>query len=85
MVDNKAVILDLRSSTYLTTNVAGAHLWTLLQEESDREHLVSALLDSYDVDAAMAAVDVDRFVNLLASRGLLEGEQARPGRLPSQA
>jgi hypothetical protein len=79
VVDRKVVILDLRSSTFLTTNVTGSRLWTLLQEDIDRESLVKGLLEAYEVDEKTARADVDRFLELLQTNGLLEGDALASG------
>ena len=56
----------------LTLNESGAFLWKKLEQGSDREALIRALLAEYDVDSATATADVDAFLEKLSSAGCLE-------------
>ena len=49
----------------LTLNDSGALLWKTLEQGGDRESLVEALLEEYDVDRATASTDVDEFLTKL--------------------
>lgn len=71
-VEGEIVALDLRDQMYLGVNGSGTVLWPLLVEGADREALVGALVDTYDIDTATAGPDVDAFVAMLAERDLLE-------------
>ena len=68
---DEIVALDLRSSTYLSTNPAGTVLWRELERGSTRTQLVRALLDEFDVTPERAGVDVDAFLEECRKRGLL--------------
>lgn len=68
---DEMVVLDLRTSTYLSTNAAGTVLWRCLEQGATRTELIAALLDEFDVDAERAAGDVDAFVSECRQRGLL--------------
>ncbi len=72
-VDDEVVILDLKTSTYLSTNKTGAYLWKLLQEDRDTNELEIALADTYRVDRATAQSDVGTFLDMLRSKELLIG------------
>lgn len=56
----------------LTLNETGAFLWKELEMGRDRDALVRALTDEYDVSAEKAAQDVDRFLAQLTQSGCLE-------------
>lgn len=56
----------------LSLNDSGALLWKTLEQGGDREALISALLAEYDVDAATAASDVDKFLEKLTAAGCLQ-------------
>ncbi len=71
-VDDEIVALDLRDSMYLGINASGTVLWPLLAEGATRHELVSALVETYEIDEAQAAGDVDAFVTSLRDRELLE-------------
>lgn len=71
-IDNELVILDMQTSTYQTTNVAGALLAKLLVEERSPEELAQALADEFDIDRETAAADVADFIEQLREKSLLE-------------
>ena len=53
-------------------NESGSFLWERLTEETDRDLLIAALLEEYDVDENTARADVDRFLNTLRKAGVLD-------------
>lgn len=74
------VVLPLDEQTVdfegmLTLNDAGAMLWRLLEQGADRDALVRAVTEEYEVDAAQAAEDVDAFVEKLRQAGCIEAAQ----------
>lgn len=71
-IDGDLVILDLRSSTYLTTNASGAVLMKELTDERTDDELVRALVGAYDISQSQAEADVHGFVQALREGGLLE-------------
>jgi hypothetical protein len=73
MIDDEVVAVDVRTSTYLSTNGSGAVLWRALIEGATSEDLVTLLVDTYGIDPEDASADADRFVDEVASRGLLAG------------
>ena len=79
-IDGDLVLLDLRSSTYLTANSSGSVLIRHLTEERTPQQLTQALVDAFDVTEQQAQQDVQRFLDVLGARGLLEhaGRQRHP-------
>ena len=75
-VEGEVVALDVRTSQYLAINRTGAVLWPLLVDGTDRDALVAAVLDGFEVDAATAERDVDAFVAALREQDLLEPRPA---------
>jgi hypothetical protein len=71
-IDGDLVILDLRSSTYLTANASGTVLMRQLAEEQSMPGLVRALVDAFGISEQRAQQDVQAFVDELGERGLLE-------------
>lgn len=74
------VVLPLDEQTVdfegmLTLNDAGAMLWRLLEQGTDRDALVRTVTEEYEVDAAQAAEDVDAFVEKLRQAGCIEAAQ----------
>lgn len=62
---------DLDLNMMITLNDTGAFLWEHLQNETDEQALVNALLAEYDVDADTAARCVADFVKKLDDNGFL--------------
>lgn len=70
-IDGELVILDLASSTYLTTNATGAFLAKQLGEERTEDDLVAALVEEYGIEAEPARADVQDFLADLRRLDLL--------------
>jgi hypothetical protein len=68
---DETIVLDLRSSMYLSTNPAGTVLWRRLEQGATRAELIAALLDEFEVDAGRASTDVDAFLADCRRRDLL--------------
>lgn len=60
-----------RISGLIALNSTGKFLFDLLQTEQTQENLVSALMDTYDVDFATAQADVTEFLALLQEHNML--------------
>lgn len=75
-IDGDLVILDLRSSTYLTTNASGAFLMKELTEDRTQAELVRTLVDAFDLSPVQAEADVQSFLESLDEGGLLEPANA---------
>lgn len=71
-IDGDLVILDLRSSSYLTTNASGAVLMKELTQDRTDEELVGALVIVFGISESQAQADVKSFIEALADGGLLE-------------
>ncbi len=56
----------------LSLNETGAFLWGVLEKGTDRESLLRALLEEYDVPEAVAAADMDDFLDHIERIGALE-------------
>ena len=75
-VAGQAVVLPggdaLDLNMMITLNETGAFLWERLQQQTDEDALVAALLGEYDVDAYTAHKAVAAFVEKLNANGFLE-------------
>jgi hypothetical protein len=71
-IDGDLVILDLRSSTYLTANASASVLMRQLTEDQTLPELVKALVDEFEIPEQRARQDAQAFVDELSERGLLE-------------
>ena len=71
------VVVPVRSravdfSGVIKLTESGALLWELMAKGAERDELIARLLEEYDVDEAVAAADVDRFIAKLGEADLLE-------------
>ncbi|WP_241681255.1 PqqD family protein [Pseudactinotalea terrae] len=73
-IDGEMVVLDLKTSKYLTTNATGTAMLKLLVEERTPDDLARALATTFEVDSATAQRDVAAFLDDLSARGLLVGQ-----------
>lgn len=53
-------------------NESGEFLWKKILEGADRQALVQALLEKYEVDEETANSDVDKFIISLKQPGIIE-------------
>ncbi len=71
-LDNtSAALLNLENKLYYTLNETGAVLWRRLECGDDREAMVRALCEGFDVSLEGAREAVDEFVEELRREGLL--------------
>ena len=70
-LEQELVLLDLRSSTYMSLNRTGAILWEALEEACTPEALTAVLVDTYGVTDGQASADVRAFLDTLADSNLL--------------
>ena len=62
-------IVDL--NTIISLNDTGAFIWKQLENETDKDAVVSALLNEYEVTKEQAEKDVDAFIQKMTEAGLL--------------
>ncbi len=53
-------------------NESGKFIWDMLVVGAEKQEIVDALLGEYDVDAAVAEADVEKFINELKGANILE-------------
>jgi hypothetical protein len=70
--EDETIVLDLRSSKYMTTNASGTLLWHKLEQGTTRRELIEVLRAAFEVDLQTAERDVDAFLADCGKRGLLE-------------
>lgn len=75
-VDDEIVVLDLRSSRYLSVNSSGAVLWPHLADGATETQLVGVLVDRFDIDADTASKDVGHFLQMCRQRDLVDAAGA---------
>lgn len=71
-LEGEAVILETISGKYFGLNETGTRMWLLLQRHGEVATAYEKLLSEYQVNADRLQEDLFRFVELLASRRLVE-------------
>jgi len=59
-------------NSMITTNETGAFLWEILEKSATKEELVKAVLEEYDADEAVVSADVDKFIQKLSDKNIIE-------------
>lgn len=72
------VLLDLRSSRYLTLNRTGGVLWNAIERPRTVHDLIDLLVSAYAVTETAAEAAIEAFLDALAERGLLEPLEEAP-------
>jgi len=70
-IDGELVILDMKTSAYLTTNVAGAVLAKRLVDDASIDDLTGALVAEFHIDDQTARSDAEAFIAQLREKDLL--------------
>jgi hypothetical protein len=71
-VGDDTVLLDPASSLYTRLNATGTALWELLATPATAAELGDHLARTFDLEAATALADAERFLDSLRERGLIE-------------
>src|SRR3984885_13190314 len=72
----ESAILNLKNRMYYSMNPVGTRICTLLKEPRSVEQLRDALLNEYDVDAALCERDLLDLLGKMKSEGLIEVRSA---------
>ena len=75
-IGDEMVVLDLRTSRYMSANATAGLLWRGLERGASRDELIAELTGEYEVDADTAAADVDDFLADCRARDLIEEDGA---------
>ena len=70
-VDDRVVLLDLRSAEYHALNESGTTMWTLLVESDDVSTARDRLCSIYAASETVLVDDLAHFIAELADSGLL--------------
>lgn len=71
-VDDEVIVLNSETGQYQGLTGVGPDIWRLVQEPTEFDEIVSALVVEYDVDRARCASDVADFLETLATAHLVE-------------
>ena len=55
----------------ITLNSTGVFLWKLLDKETGQDELLTAMLDTYEIDASTAEKDIAEFIGKLKGADLI--------------
>ena len=71
-MDDQVIVADMRSGRYLGLDDAGARVWDLIGKGATREDIVDRLSAEYDVAGDVLERDVQRLLQDLLKRRLVE-------------
>lgn len=72
IVAGRALILDPRTDALQRLNDTGSFIWSCIAERRhDRDAILAAVLDAFEVDAATAAADLDALLAELEAADLI--------------
>lgn len=75
-LDEEVIVASVETKqAYSLTGVA-AEMWQAVVEHGSRKRMQRAMLEQYDVAESTLRADVDRFINDLAARGLIEEDDS---------
>ena len=74
-LDDEAVLLNLKTESYLGLDPVGTRMWTLFTTRPSLRAAYEALLDEYDVAPDALRRDVDSLLQQLIEQGLVELEE----------
>jgi hypothetical protein len=72
--DDGLVLLDVRGGLVLASNVVGARIWQLIEEERGTSEIAGCIAAEFNVDRDRATRDVTAFVAALCARGIVAQE-----------
>ena len=68
----ETVLLSMKTARYYGLADVGAHIWSLVQNPITVAEICEMVVREYDVAPAQCQVDVARFLEDLATHGLIE-------------
>ena len=71
-LDGEAVLLDLQSGTYFGLNEIGALVWDLVSAGKTVGEIRVGLLEAYEVEPEVVDADLERLIDDLQRRGLVD-------------
>lgn len=71
----EAVVLDPASGRYFGLNEVAARILELVREPRAVSHIENVLASEYDVDRERLRADINGFIRMLSSRGLVTVEE----------
>jgi hypothetical protein len=79
-IDGEAVIMNLKSGSYYSTDEVGSEIWNWIEKGWRRQAMLDALATMYAADHAQIATAVGAFLDDLIAQGLVvPDDDANPG------
>ncbi len=72
--EDKTFVISAEDSTLHELNSTGAFIWQEMEARLSRQEIADRLVSQFEVTAEQALADVDEFVAVLVSKGLLKKE-----------
>ena len=76
-LEGEAVILDLKTGTYMGLNQVGTRIWALIQEHGSLRKVFEELQKEYEVPSEALESDLLQLVEQLQARGLVNLTQPK--------
>lgn len=70
-IDDEIVVMSLDTGTFFSLSGTGRTIWELLDRHADRAGLLTALAQTYGIDEAAIAAELDEFLASLSAAGLV--------------
>lgn len=77
-IDGEAVIMNLKSGSYYSTESVGSEIWNWLEQGWQRHAIVEALGARYEADRQTIAGAVSAFFDDLIAQGLVVADDGAP-------
>ncbi len=79
IIDGELVVMNLETGNYFSSADSGALVWSCIDKRLDPEAIVAAVVAAFDVQSAVAAQDLDLFVESLRAEKLVRDGEAAAG------
>jgi hypothetical protein len=71
-LDGEICLFNPSTATYLNLNGPASAIWNLIASKASEETIISALLDTYDVDEALCLSETREFLLQAVEKGMVE-------------
>ena len=76
IIDDEAIILNLDSGQYFSTEASGAIIWSAVESGVTVEETANRLVDRFEIAPERAVEEAANFLKLLEEHGLVRAEPA---------
>jgi hypothetical protein len=71
ILDGELVVMNLKKGTYYSSEGVGAYLWQCIDQRVEPADIEAALVAAFNLPADRACADLDAFISVLRSEGLV--------------